>query len=415
MDTSLVVFNQDDFPRLAALPNEIRRKIFDVFIQEARNIVCRSYMSRIRYRFVSTLQMLHRAPTDDSDDDDAPPTDTPRLISAAEFEMKSDRVLSLEVALGHSDESALHHFWEGRFVRQRLPWTGAQVPADYETFIGQFYLVQYDRVATVLAELNWGRLPGFMRLADGEPECNYFPILHPMRSILWYLHHSTEHGLNTSMITQEGYWDSHPAESVSEKPRELATLINDMFSNYRWVEEDEEMFSVEEVLSGSLHAWYIFWRNSAIYIRTKLQDVMDLFKDPGMLQKYAGMHDFEDHDAFMDKLQSIFGYHGHATSNPLYNFTPDDFRRLEFMQNSDAREGYKDQLGDMGYTYSQKHMRLLDTGYDIPAGGSRRKQRKMLRRELRDAPYVQRYHTLGLQNRPYSLEEYLGRIREEDV
>jgi hypothetical protein len=161
------------------------------------------------------------------------------------------------------------------------------------------------------------------------------------------------------MITEEGYFQRHPQHR--DLAGDLTNLVNEWFRGAHMLQPGGERFDLVDVTAGSLHAHYIYMRNNAIYVRTKLHELVGLFDDDAMLQKYAGVHDCADHDAFVERLRSIFGYHGVVTVNPMYNFTPQDLERIKGvqrdLQDSPTNRVLRWYLQHMGYHYGEQYWR----------------------------------------------------------
>jgi hypothetical protein len=388
-NASTVVFNQDDFPRLASLPKEMREMVFGVFIQEARNIVCRGLMTKLRARMIALTQTLDydsnnpdRYDTaDEADPDDTRLTtevpDNYPLVSSEALETRTHGVSAYgPVIIAGNDRFRLQQFWPGTFVRQHLPWSGTRLPDDYTDWITipnsemDYVYGVWDRIADT----------GFQRLADGEPEYNYFPRNHPMRDILHNLHDAEtrwpDYGFSMKMITEEGYFESHPQHL--DLAGDLTNLVNDWFRDAHMLQPGGERFDLEDVTGGGLHAHYIYMRNNAIYVRTRLQELVDLFDDDAMLQKYAGVHDCADHDDFVERLRSIFGYHGVVTVNPMYNFTPQDLETIKSVQR-DLQDTPTSRillwyLQHMGYHYGEQYWRRFQRELSTLTGEANRKR-----------------------------------------
>ncbi len=344
------MFNQDDFPRFPRLGESLRAHIASILIQEARNIICRSMMVRMRLRVISSAHLFNYTEPGGIMDVN------PGLLALNTMEQYP---YALDATRAQEDRRYFQTFWSGAFVRRSFPWPEGAPPADY----GRWFPdddIRVNQKSLLMIRLEIAK-NGFEILADGEPEYNYFPRNHPMRKALQTINATA--GLNMRMITEERYWDRYfPAiHTAGDLPQQVYVIVHAAFQRANMLATPGNfiaaapVFVPEDVTSGKLHASYINMRNCAIYARTKLMDMIALYESPSLMRKFAGLQrtdmtirrDFDE-----DGHYSIMGYHGIVTTNPEYNFTSQDLNMLAEMVDRENSMAYKTSLEDMGYKYN---------------------------------------------------------------
>ena len=344
------MFNQDDFPRFARLPEYLRAHVAAVLIQEARNIVCRALMMKLRFRVIASAYVFNHGEPGGLFDVQ------PGLLSLNSME-RYPYVLDIDPARQQEDRRYFQTFWEGTFVRRSFPWPeGETAPADYGRWCPAENIPQIRKDTSLLRLEIDGN--GVEVLAAGEPEYNYFPRNHPMRKALQRIQSTAN--LNMQMITEERYWQRRfgVPHTMGDLPQQVYDIVNTTFAAATMFADFETftpIFQPEDVTSGRLHALYINMRNHAIYVRTKLFDMIALYEDRSLMRKFSGLQrsdmairtDFDE-----DGHYSMMGYHGIVTTNPEYNYTHNDLHRLGMMLRLDASQTYDQSLSGMGYKYN---------------------------------------------------------------